>query len=220
MTGQRNDGQSPQERLVHHVHTLERLAEQKREAAGELASGFKDAEHDGFDPATLKVVLKLRQLTPGQRRERRALEAIYLAALGMLDGDALPDVARRRLDGQPDDDAAPPAPPSEPSAAPPGDEPGDEVPGPSTEDAQRSLVLKTPDEAKQEGSEAAAAGKRIYDNPFPAGDPCRAAWDEGWCAQRKSHGMDAPAAYQRRSAKSPDQPPSTDAADTDAKGGA
>ena len=65
--------------------------------------------------------------------------------------------------------------------------------------------MKDPEEARQEGAAAAVAGKRIYDNPYPAGNPCRAAWDEGWCAQQKSHGMDPPAAYQRRSAKPPDQ---------------
>jgi len=184
-----------QERLVRHVRTLERLTEEKRQAAADLKDGFDAAQSDGFDPATLKVVLKLRQLSPRQRRERRALEAIYLAALGMLEGDALPESARRRMDGQPED---PPAAP--PSQEPGGDEPSSDTDQPPREE-QPALVLKTPDEARAEGSAAAAAGKRIYDNPFPAGDPCRAAWDEGWCAHHQSDGMDTPAAYQRRTEK-------------------
>lgn len=189
--------ESPRERLVRHVHELERLTEAKQEAAANLAEGFKDAQRDGFDPATLKVVLKLRQMTPSQRRERRALEAIYLGALGMLEGEPLPDSARKRLDGQPED---PPAPSAKGAPAAPGERPAAAKP-----EAQPPLALKDPDEARREGGDAAAAGKRIYDNPYPAGDPCRAAWDEGWCAQRKSHGMDPPTAYQRRTAKPGEQ---------------
>lgn len=202
---------SPSEKLVRHVHALERLAEEKSAAGAALTEAFETARLDGLDPVTLKVVLKLRQLTPLQREERRALEAIYLAALGMLEGESLPDAARRRLDGQP-----PPAPrKDEPK---PDDEP-------SADDAetdsaappappQPTLPLKTPDEARQEGMDAAAAGKRIYDNPFPAGDPCRAAWDEGWCLQKKSNGMEPPAAFQRKVEK-----PSKDDKGDDKKGG-
>ncbi len=67
-----------------------------------------------------------------------------------------------------------------------------------------ALELKDPEEARQEGRAAAAAGKRVYDNPYPAGDPCRAAWDEGWCEARKSHGMETPEAYKRRKPPPPD----------------
>lgn len=177
------------ERLVGHVQELERLVAMKTLAAEALKGGFDAAKSDGFDPQTLRVVLKLRKMTPSQRRERRALEAIYMAALGMLDGDPLPDEARRRLDPDVDTSAAADAPaaPRPVSTPPPA--------------AQAPLELKDPAEARAEGAAAAAAGQRIYDNPYPAGDPCRAAWDEGWCAERKSHGMDLPEAYQRRTAK-------------------
>jgi uncharacterized protein (UPF0335 family) len=215
---------SPRERLVAWVQRLESLTAAKQEAAADLAGAFKEAQREGFDPATLKVVLKLRQLTPSQRRQRRALEAIYMAALGLLDGDPLPDSARRRLDGKPDE------PPSTPPAPPPSESHDPDAERPATDDAasapekkkpeQAPLVLKDPDEARQEGAAAAAAGKRIYDNPFPAGDPCRAAWDEGWCAQRKSHGMDPPEAYQRRSEKKPDKDEQGDSSDKDQKGAA
>jgi uncharacterized protein (UPF0335 family) len=196
---------SQRERLVFHVQELERVEDLKKRAAECVKESFEAAATDGFDKDTLKVVLKLRRMTPEQRRDRRALEAIYMAALGMLDGEALPDEARRRLD-------PPPAPPREPNAkqddAPQQDDHTTaDAPDSATEPppAQPPLILKTPDEARQEGMDAAAAGKRIYDNPYPAGDPCRAAWDEGWCAQSRSHGMDTPAAYQRRSSKPPEK---------------
>ncbi|MGE0464245.1 MAG: GapR family DNA-binding domain-containing protein, partial [Vicinamibacterales bacterium] len=234
---------NPRERLVRHVQHLERLQRLKQEAGEELAGGFLAARNEGLDTATLKVVLKLRQMSPQQRQERRALEAIYLAALGMLEGETLPEAARRRLDGRPATPELPAAPkrPGPPSGQPPGAEPapgasadppaGPEAAegGPSTaEDAPRpepqpALPLKDPEEARQEGAAAALAGGRIYDNPYPAGDQCRAAWDEGWCAELQSNGLDLPAAYQRRSAKPPkdakdskgpkDDPDSDDAGD-------
>lgn len=189
-------------RLVKCIHDLERLEKGKKDAADALKERFQEAKGAGFDPETLKVVLRLRKLTPDQRRERRALEAIYMAALGMLDGDALPESARRHFESAP----PPPVPdPSEPTL-----EPEDAIAPPVAQPpapAEPQLPLKTPDEARLEGEAAAAAGKRIYDNPYSAGDPCRAAWDEGWCAGAGSHGMDTPAAYQRRQ---PAKPPKKD----------
>lgn len=190
--------QSTRELLVRFVQQLEALEVAKYEAAHDLKEAFNAAQAAGFDPGTLRVVLRLRKMSPEQRKERRALEAIYMASLGMLDGDPLPDEARRRLDGRETAPPKPPGPGPGPSASAPPDAPPTPEPPP-----QQTLQLKDPEEARQEGRAAAAAGKRIYDNPYPSGDSCRAAWDEGWCEQRKSHGMDPPAAYQRRSAKPP-----------------
>lgn len=185
------------QRLVQHVQALERLEHAKDLAVADLREAFAEAKLVGFDTTTLKVVLKLRKMTPEQRKERRALEAIYLAALGMLEGDPLTDEARRRLDGQ-EEPATKPA--TEDGKAGSPASPAAEAKKPVRE-IQPTLALKLPEEARKEGSAAAAAGKRIYDNPYPAGDPCRAAWDEGWCAKSKSHGMDTPSAFQRRSTK-------------------
>lgn len=184
----------PRERLVRLVQDLERLEALKQAATDNLKTGFETAAAQGFDPLTLKVVLKLRKMTPDQRRERRALEAIYMSALGMLEGDALPESARRRLDEASRDLKKPETPPPDKSAEAPGNSTPEAPPLPE----QPQLALKDPEEARQEGTDAAAAGKRIYDNPYQAGDPCRAAWDEGWCAKQKSHGMETPAAFQRR----------------------
>lgn len=200
--GRTTTGMSARERLVFHVQELERLDRLKASAVALYTDAFVDAKAAGYDGGTLKAVLKLRKLSPSQRSERRALEAIYLAALGMLEGDALPEEARRRLDGR-DDQAPPPAAPPAPSTdAEPtadADAPQPDAPQPT----QAPLIVKDPAEARQEGADAAGAGQRIYDNPYPAGDPCRAAWDEGWCGQQKSHGMETPAAYQRRGDKPP-----------------
>lgn len=189
-----HQSRSHRERLVSHVQNLERLEALKKLAADDFKEGLQAAKAEGFDATTLKVVLKLRKMTPLQRSERKALEAIYMAALGMLEGDPLPDEARRRLDppAEPQDEQS--STPSETPAAPSEAAAASEVPQPT-------LPMKTAEEARAEGKAAAAAGYRIYDNPYPAGDPCRAAWDEGWCAQSKSNGMETPAAYRRRDAK-------------------
>jgi len=196
------------ELLVKTVHELEALDAAKQEATDSLRDKYEQAKLYGFDSGTLKVVIKLRKMSVEQRRERRALETIYLAALGMLEGDPLTDEARRRLDEQ---EARQPAP--EPSENAPTD---DKAATPEAKPpAQQALALKDPEEARQEGREAGSTGKRIYDNPYAAGDPCRAAWDEGWCEQKKSHGMETPAAFQRRS-----KPPEKKDKDNNEKGDA
>jgi uncharacterized protein (UPF0335 family) len=193
------NAQSARERLVRIVQLLETLEEEKTAASAALRDAFVGAKAIGYDTATLRVVLRLRRLTPGQRKEKRAMEAIYLAALGMLEGVDLPDEARRRLDEE-----DPPPPEERDDDEAPADGAAPTPPRPREPEPQQRLPLKDPEEARQEGRDAAGAGKRIYDNPYPAGDPCRAAWDEGWCAQKKSHGMETPAAYQRRQPKPPD----------------
>ncbi len=195
---------SPREELVQIVQELERLTERKDAAANRLREMFETAQARGFDKITLKVVLKLRTMTPSQRAERKALEAIYMAALGMLEGEALPEAARRHLDepaptdqnkrDEDDDTDEAETTEVEPRL------PELELP-PESAPAQQPLVLKEPAEARAEGEQAAAEGKRIYDNPYPAGDPCRAAWDEGWCSAKGAHGMETPSAFQRRADK-------------------
>jgi uncharacterized protein (UPF0335 family) len=193
------------ERLVRIVTRLETLEAEKAAASLALRDEFSKVGGEGFDVGTLKAVLKLRKLSPEQRKERSSLIAIYMASLGMLEGDSLPDEARRRLDEQyspkptepkPDVDTKVDGKPSTPTAPKPP--------------AQRPLALKDPELARQEGRDAAAAEKRIYDNPYPAGDPCRAAWDEGWCEAKKSNGMETPPAFQRRTPEKPSKPSKDD----------
>lgn len=195
------------QRLVRTVNQLEMLEAEKQQANQALKDAFEEAAGHGFDPGTLKAVLKLRKLTLAQRKEHQALVAIYLAGLGMLEGDALPEEARRRLSGN---NPPPPAPESSgQGTAKPEQSAGDGTEkkrGGKSAPVQATLQLKKPEEAREEGRKAAATGKRIYDNPYPAGDPCRAAWDEGWCEGRGSHGMDTPEAYQRRTDAKPDEP--------------
>lgn len=57
---------------------------------------------------------------------------------------------------------------------------------------------RTTAEAREEGAQAHRDGARIIDNPYTAGDPRRASWDEGFCAASGSDGMDIPEAWRRK----------------------
>lgn len=50
----------------------------------------------------------------------------------------------------------------------------------------------TVEDAKVLGAEAAKSGAPVTANPFPARDERRAAWDEAWCKELGTDGMDIP----------------------------
>lgn len=162
------------------IERVERLNEEKKNIADDIRDVFLEAKSRGFDPKTMRAIIKLRAMDPHERREAEALLDTYKAALGMLDGTPLGRWALERLEKEdekdkPADDGdgtdhadgeAPEAPPAEPE--------------PDVEDA------------KALGAAAAREGKPVTSNPFPARDLRRAAWDEAWCAALGSDGMDIP----------------------------
>lgn len=159
------------------IEEIEGLEAQKAEIAAAIARVYQRAKARGFETAVMRQIVKERRIPRTQRQEYAALLDLYRATLGMLDGTPLGEAARKRLLPRPPDgeDAAPAAP-----------EPG--VAAPSPEQVEQ---------ARAEGAAAQKAGKRVVDNPYGAGDPRRAAWDEGWCAAAGSDGMDIPPAWRR-----------------------
>jgi uncharacterized protein (UPF0335 family) len=191
------------DRLLRFIERLERLDEEIAGLKDDRKDVVQEAKSAGFDARTIGEILKLRKLSQDERDEREALLDIYKAALGMLSDTPLGAAAIRRLSPKPpkpadDDDAGQP-----PAAA------GDDIeealppldPGPTVEQAHAM------------GAAAAAEGKPVTANPFPAGDRRRAAWDESWCSASGSDGMDLPEAW-RRTPKKPAPPPG----DADQKG--
>ncbi len=183
------------ERLRAFIERVERLEEEKAAIASDIREVYAEAKANGFDNKTMRQIVKLRKLTFSEREEQEALLDIYKAALGMLNDTPLGEAARRRLsrpprkDGKPDDgqsdledhleDGE-----EEPEQAPPADD-------------------CTVEDAVRLGQEAARQGKPVTANPFPAGDPRRAAWDEAWCFGAGSDGMDIPQAWRRGKPKKP-----------------
>jgi len=168
------------------VERIEKLEDERRLIAAEIASVKAEAKTAGFDVKVIKAILAERRLSAYERQEYATLLELYRAALGMLDGTPLGEAARKRLMGE----RKPPPP------GPDGQTSSESIP--QSEPEQPAIDIEA---ARKAGRDAAKAGTKIIDNPFVAGDPRRAAWDEGWCAETGSDGMEIPEAWRRSSAK-------------------
>lgn len=185
---------APADTLLAYIERIERLEEEKKTIAFEITEVKREAKGLGLDVKAIVKIVKERGETEEQRRRRKETEDltdVYRAALGMLDGTPLGDSARERLSKRRDPDAGAPA---------------QDAAGPGEESPQRStLTAEDIAAAKAAGRLAAREEKRVTDNPYTAGNACRAAWDEGWCFEAGSDGMDIPSAWRRRE-KNPAKP--------------
>ncbi len=180
------------------IERVERLEEEKRTIATDIKDVKAEAKSRGFDVKAIEKIVKERSESDEQRRRRRETEDItdvYRAALGMLDGTPLGDSARERLSKKQAEDPASSEPETEDADA-----------GEPSADQRASLTAEDIAAAKATGRQAFREGKRVIDNPYTAGDPRRAAWDEGWCFEAGSDGMDIPSAWRRSEKKKPAKP--------------
>ena len=182
------------DRLRAFIESIERLTEEKQKIADLITDVFGTARSCGFDTRTMKALIKLRAMDPADREEYEALLDIYKGALGMLNGTPLGEAARRRLEDEkkkkPDPDDQLDIEKADKDDAPPVDEPAaPEEPA----EPQPSI-----DDAREMARQAAKDGRGVSENPFPARDPRRAAWDEEWCRSTGSDGMDLPDAWKRK----------------------
>lgn len=183
------------------VDRLVKLEEAKRDIASDVKEVKAEAKSRGYDVKALGVLVKRAMETAADtcaRREHEAITEVYLASLGMLDGTPLGDSARKRL-------MEPPAPPAEDDDQTQPASTGDAAePTPEEDDGAAPRGAMTAEEieaAREAGGAAARDGQKVIDNPYVAGDPRRAAWDEGWCAAAGGDGMDIPEAWKRRKPK-------------------
>jgi uncharacterized protein (UPF0335 family) len=170
---------------------IERI-ERKREEISLLKQDEKDLFTEltsaGFNGKVVRQMLRERQMTAAEREEYQADLQIYRAALGMLDGTPLGDAARKRFTRQP-----------KPSDTVIEDERQAEMPG--VPEPVKPPTAEQLAAARDEGAEAARAGKKVTDNPYAADDRRRSEWDTGWCQESGSDGMDIPEAWRRQSKK-------------------
>lgn len=166
------------------IERIERLEEEKKGIADDIKGVFGEAKSRGFCTKTMKAIIKLRGMDEHQRREAEAMLDLYKGALGMLDGTPLGRWATAKASGKPEEEPA--------AEAPDGD--GDGAEEDAAEDAEPKAPEPTLEDARHMGAEAAKEGKAVTANPFPARDPRRAAWDEAWCQNMGSDGMDIPEA--------------------------
>jgi uncharacterized protein (UPF0335 family) len=74
--------------LRQYIERVERLEEEKAGLASDIRDVYAEAKANGFDPKTMRQVVRLRKLDKADREEQETLLDLYKAALGMLDGPA------------------------------------------------------------------------------------------------------------------------------------
>lgn len=199
------------------VERIVALEERKAEIAENIKDIYAEVKAKGLSPASLRNVVKRYLETPEQRAKREEVDALtdlYALHVGVAGATPLGEAARRRMSGarpnrhDPDDDPdlIKPAPqPAPEGGAEPEDEP-DVMPPVGPDDIEA---------AKERGEKDAAAGASIYQNPFMADDPRRAAWDQGWCDANASDGMDIPEHLRPRKKPKKEEEPDEGGTDPD-----
>lgn len=71
------------QQLKSFIDRIERLEEEKRGLSEDIKEVFAEAKGNGFDPAIIRKVLKLRSMDQDAVDEQEALLDVYLRALGM-----------------------------------------------------------------------------------------------------------------------------------------
>lgn len=62
---------------------IERLEEEKKAIADDIRDVFSEAKAVGYDPKIMRIILRLREMKPDDRRELEMLTETYKSALGM-----------------------------------------------------------------------------------------------------------------------------------------
>ncbi|MFK5600230.1 DUF2312 domain-containing protein [Methylobacterium sp. HMF5984] len=191
--------------LRSYAERIVRIEGERKELAGDIKEIKNEAAARGFDKKALAIVVATMRETAEERAARietAALADVYLASLGMLGGTPLGDAARRLFDPIADPDGYAAATDDDPDR---DDDDAGAAPVETAEPPAGAMSEETIATARDQGSAAAAAGERVFANPFVAGDPRRAAWDEGWCVQKGSDGMEIPDAFRRKKKPAADE---------------
>jgi len=178
-----------QARLLSFVQRIETLLVEKKEITDHISDVKAQAKTAGFEPKVINQMIKERAMTESDRQEWNALCEMYRAALGMLDGTPMSDNTRRRYEADSDDAR------------------DTETPDMFGDDEEPHTPFQpniSAYDARNEGASAFHAGRKITENPYGPHDPARAAWDEGYCAEAGSDGMDIPPAWRRTKPKKED----------------
>ncbi|MEE2722780.1 MAG: DUF2312 domain-containing protein [Pseudomonadota bacterium] len=77
-------GQVAQDRLRSFIERIERLEEEKTVLMADIKEVYAEAKGTGFDPKTMRKVIRLRKMDDSDRQEEEFLLDTYLSALGML----------------------------------------------------------------------------------------------------------------------------------------
>ena len=67
--------------LVSFIERVERLEEEKHALASDIREVYSEAKGSGFDPAIMRMCIRLRKMDKTQRDEMEALRDLYMAAI-------------------------------------------------------------------------------------------------------------------------------------------
>ena len=67
------------------IERIERLEEEKAALAADIREVYAEAKGTGFEPKTMRQIVRLRKLDSEDRQEQESLLEIYKSALGMAD---------------------------------------------------------------------------------------------------------------------------------------
>ena len=69
--------------LQQFIERIETLEEEKKGIADDIKDVYAEAKDTGFDPKTMKALVKLRKMETAARQEAEQLLETYKAALGL-----------------------------------------------------------------------------------------------------------------------------------------
>ena len=79
------DATHSSEQLRLFIERIERLEEEKKAIADDIKLVYAEAKGEGFDPKTMRTVVRLRAMDRNDRQEQEALLDTYKAALGLTE---------------------------------------------------------------------------------------------------------------------------------------
>jgi uncharacterized protein (UPF0335 family) len=206
------------EELRSFIERVERIREEKVQLADDEKAVMAEAKSNGFSPAIMRSVLKVRKMRPADREEAESLLDLYLSALGMAkEAPLFRHVGLMSVDKTAKDSVVEAFKQLVPTdgeiiikmgGAPirlfrtkDGEAQAEDVierpqetapagaPAPSRRRPPREVPDCTEEEARELGAAAAKENQPVIANPFPWDDTRRARWDEGWRREAGSDGM-------------------------------
>ena len=78
-----SDGNVAADQLRLFIERIERLEEERKGLSNDIADVYLEAKSTGYDPKTMKVIVRLRSQEKNDRDEADALLDTYKAALGL-----------------------------------------------------------------------------------------------------------------------------------------
>jgi uncharacterized protein (UPF0335 family) len=65
------------------IERIERLEEEKKAMSDDIRDVYGEAKARGYDPKTMRLIVRLRKMEPHQREEAAAMLQTYADALGL-----------------------------------------------------------------------------------------------------------------------------------------